>query len=85
MNEQIDIAVFEDHPLLAAGLKAQLEQDHLLRLVWSTGDFKAFTQSLVAQPVGLLIADVIAPGVLARAGTRPAPRGSVRGLRSSCR
>ena len=63
MNEQIDIAVFEDHPLLAAGLKAQLEQDHLLRLVWSTGDFKAFTQSLVAQPVGLLIADVIAPGV----------------------
>lgn len=62
MHNTIDIALFDDHPLLMAGLRVALEQQQTLKIMWTAADYEALRQQLNSQPVRLLIADVIAPG-----------------------
>ena len=63
MQSTIDIALFDDHPMLMAGLQAALEQQPACKVLWTASAFDELQQKLNKQPIQLLLADVIAPGV----------------------
>lgn len=58
----IKVLIFEDHPMTAQGLKAQLEQQEHISVYGIYDDISQLIEAVKIGSIDLLIADVVVPG-----------------------